>query len=285
MSTLITSTKKVYWGPFFITTEAMEELDKTLSSVEGKMKEFFLPNNYNEFKCTVRLSDRNDRMYEDTSIIKILKDEGLQSFEPIKLSVYIGSRPDNEFELKIESKNGEDISVSLGIKDINCKQEIIYVIDKWVAKYSQSYWLKIWEKFQISISLLIFFGIYSFFILIYSSSNPYAQNINIKANQLINSGITSQNINLAVELLLRKNFGIYSTKPIILNDKYVIWYPLIILIGLLVLAFKPKTIIGIGRNTVKMKLMLSWTKILMISIPTYFILPIIYEILKSVLLK
>jgi len=318
MGQIILANRKSIKGPWLLDNKSLSELAITLGKINDILEQenekailfeaeqrreqnkdkfisveqsiTYVRTNFSQFQTkrynVVLFSDNNKRL-EDKELLELLKDPKLDDINPNRLNIEI-DRGLSHFSLDINTKLFGELEVYIYTKDDIVTNEIRYELNQWIEIYSPKKVVQIWTNVVRPLAPYILF----FFIWIFGSmlgtmtttpKSNYDEVLKVEAAQLIKKGITSENSNKAIELLLKIQSGYtpidYKPIPItadvacknLLIDQHLLW----VFIGLIILSISPKTTIGIGKRKNKYNFYKAWIYIVLFSIPNLIILPMV----------
>jgi len=101
-------------------------------------------------------------------------------------------------------------------------------------------------------------------------------------NELLSEGINSENQFKATELLLKLNTNYFpdDVKPVSKFSSWAIRLAILSALVLLISHFKPKTTLGLGKNKMLLSYYKKYIKIIIVIIPSVFLLPYLIKLIK-----
>lgn len=300
MSKLFIPAEQEIKGPWLLSQIDFENLDKIIDTIFEKlmtalndeMSLYPEAYKYNKLKLkkSIILTSKNKTELLDNTLIGILKDQKLNDLQPDELFIEVGERYSGfVFLLSISPENDGALDYSVECINEEIKDEIKYVIDRWIEDLKPNKLSQIWSNTLPG--FLTFFGILWFIILLSglfdAPSDNFKKDLKIQADSLISNGIDINNQNEAIEIILKLQTE-YTPKNI--NDKRtlqpkVLKLLIISIFCFIVLIITPKTTIGLGKYKQKIKFYKFWNKFVLIIIPSLIILPQIINILNEVIFK
>lgn len=315
MGNLYRPAQNEIFGPWLLGTTELEELDKIVEFIDlsieksteeeitdlaklevekseypdietakKKIKEYRFSSKGNIKKVILISSD--EARLTDKTILGILKDPKAKNLKPKEISISIENRHSNQFNFKIERYFNGSVKYDLRCYDQNCEEDIKYKLDSWLEKHKPNKAKQFWSNFSFPISMVcLLITFFSLSQIYYNESPDFRSEYINEINKLISTGITTENETKALELLLKyeTNFMPDSFKPITkVNHTTVKFISLSFFIFLLSI-FKPKTTIGIGSHKSLLSFYKIYTKVVIVSLPTIFILPPLIDWIKSLI--
>lgn len=173
------------------------------------------------------------------------------------------------------------------IGDESVKLRCINIVDEWVNENRPSFLLRLWNSIH---SAVFFLGLFvAFFILATATSDtPHEttcqQELLDSAYEIIEQGVNEENVYLALQILLEKEFSdvSLSIQPKVPTVDFWIGFVCICVVTLVV-AFCPIAHIAIGIGKQKVKFWKGYIKILTYFIPTAIILPLLINFVSSII--
>ncbi len=300
MSRLYIPTEEKIKGPWLISQRDLENLDKRLDLIQKKLYIASLNNmqlkpeedllNEAVIEKKIIISSNNKSKLTDNSLLDVLKDQKLTNLNPFKLEIEIGKKySEFVFLLSVSNKNEGILEYAVECIDEKTKDEIKYEIDNWIEEIKPSKLKQFWSNYLSSSLILI--GIIYFMILFgnlfESPKSTYKEILKIKADSLINNGITNNNQNQAIDLILKLQSEYIPAK---INEKRNIQPKILKLLIISTLCFfvlfiAPKTTIGLGKNKQKLKFYKFWVKFVFIFIPSVIIIPFLFNLFYDWIVK
>lgn len=313
MSKLYIPSKKEIKGPWLLNRKQLEELNEILEFTkinlsesqrkeigdklkkrieDGEFKDLDDAVQYerkfftNEVKISVSFEDKNNKSLKGDSILDLLKDPHLQDFKPTLLKAEIEYGYSNKLELRVGKMYDGEFSFNLKAYDNDIEDEIKYKLESWSDDHKPSKASQIWLKYGFLIFMVstIIFSFTAGFI--YTIEEPNAIKIyNPQIKNLIETGITDQNQNEAIDLIL-KSISNYTPED---AERKEIFSPTAIKISgiaflLIILSLiKPRTTLGIGRNKLKLLLYKRYIQVVLVTLPIIFIVTPLFDAIKKIL--
>ncbi|MTI20395.1 hypothetical protein E1176_05115 [Fulvivirga sp. RKSG066] len=309
MAQLIIPTDNKIDGPWLLDSNALEQLSETLLTIEEKLEEAFEilavdsakssideyrrwnekvtleqaiaktkgSYRFSESEKYVEVISKEGKKIKDESIISLLKDPNIKDFKPAQLRIHIRKGP-SEFSLEVGSKYDGELETRAKIPEEGIMNDVNYEIGKWIDKHKPSMVLQKWSSWFGTIA---FFSVILLLILtgnlIEHKKDLYEEILSNEAAEMLINGISESESQRALEILIQKEFDYVPTDfnpDLEINSTIVdIW--LIALIALIILAIKPKTIVGLGKNAWKVKFFVKWIYIVFVFIPLSILLPLL----------
>jgi hypothetical protein len=304
MGQLLFPTDKSIKGPWLISKNDLEELDKIIGKIESQLeesldievRESILAKENNdispddikkkvesakkeyEFRKRVktfilRLSD-GTKLKEEVSLKGILKDNTVNGLKPVGLYIYMEYGYNNS--LKIDTNNfGNEFSYDLKCYDNNLRSEIEFELGKWIEKRMPNKILQFWTNWGVAFIPPVLGLIVLFIFLTFSNDySSYKETLVSESQALLKTGINSNNRDKAVELLLKIQTN-YTPDNFIPKEK--VKSPLVYKLDALILFFtiivfiRPKTTLELGRSKLKFRFYKIWIGFVTITIPSILI--------------
>jgi hypothetical protein len=222
----------------------------------------------------VALVFEDDRRLTDSSIKNLLKENSLRDLKPKELTVSI-RHGNNFFKLRISSSK-DNLRYEIDCYDLSDKDEIRYEIEKWIDSKSNWRVLSFWSSISglAVIILIIPLLIYTLDVF-FTSYTTYKSVAEGEMRAILKTGIDSTNLFRAVELGLHIQSG-FVPSNFVPKEQEKDPKDIKILVGLiflfLVFIFKPKSVIGIGKNKAVLDSRRIWIKIVTVTIPAALII-------------
>jgi hypothetical protein len=222
----------------------------------------------------------------DESITSLLKDNKLSEFSPrnLFLSITYGSR--NSFTMGLNTYSSEGgMHYEIECSSSEKAKDILYEINNWIEKNEPNKAMKVWNEYSSGFTFFSSIIIFITLLLAFTWDVDYKQSYKNDINQLIEKGITNQDQSKAMELLLKyiSEYRPLSAKPYRGFNKTFIEIICLFTLTLLVSIYKPKTIVGIGKKKSKLNFYIWYSKIVLVTIPTIFILTPLIDWIKEIL--
>lgn len=301
-------------GPWFIGKDELEELSPIIERINTKLhssleeeirivaskkfenekrksldeylKETQADYDYKNTKSEVTIYSKDGKHLIDNSIIGLLKDQNLHGFLSKSLYLNLEHGRHNSFSLEINTYWTHG-----GLKfEIKCANEetlkdIRYEIGSWIEKHEPNKAKQIWSDNYFSFILFgAFIMMFSFLASFTHFDADYKDIYKKEINKLIESGVTKENQDKATELIL-KYISDYKPKSseseIYIVNKIPFQIFLISTFIVLVSIFRPKTIIGLGKRKSRLEFYKVYTKLVLIILPTTFILMPLVDWMKE----
>jgi hypothetical protein len=309
MGHLIIPTEREIAGPWFLGNSELEELDDVFGFIDAEMIKAFdveieeeanemiksrttteLASTITRLKARsyirnakkVTLISKDEKRLIDNSLRGILKDSKIKDFKPKELRLEI-EHGNNELSIIIKKVFDDKLSYKVKCSSQDSQEEIRYKLDNLLEKHRPNKFKQIWTKYAYYIGLLSFiFILTSFSIYVLKDSTDVKSTYQNEINTLLKSGVTNDNQNKAIELLLKYSSD-YRPENIRNNsifDKSFYRMFSISIFVLLISIFHPKTVIGIGRDRNLQNFYRFYTAFVLFTIPSIFIIPPIIDFIK-----
>jgi hypothetical protein len=206
-----------------------------------------------------------DKTYATDSISTALKEQALINEEVTGLDIKFGSA-EILAEVSVD-KDYEKLLILTQPEREDASKELFVRLREWAIKYRAPIWQRLWKQLY-GMQWFILLGIIILSSILVPDSNKrimsYAKN---EAQKILSDGVEESEIKKAIELLL-----IIQSKysPNVEENNYPMWFKLLVWVGIIVsviLSFRPKLIIGIGKGNEKLKLWTRWLRFISITIP------------------
>lgn len=293
-------------GPWLLNQDDFESLDKVISQINSLLNQSWLNQieveiqkenknaseeeiaelieerkirtwgNQHVIKC--ELTSKDETKLNDETIFGLLKDKGLNQFNPNSFSVDIvhGSSNENNFSLKVSNFHRGQLQYDINCYDSSIKDHIQFEIDKWIDKRRPNKALQIWSNYGSFITfnfiiLILWLAFFSFS----TSYSTYQESLNSEMIELSKAGINETNRDIALELILKSKSGyVPADFERIEKPNNPLWIRLFAVAVFIWIAsiFRPKTIIGLGKQKWKLYLYNFWIKLVLITLPAVLIL-------------
>jgi hypothetical protein len=241
------------------------EVSKTLDSYS-----------YKRITKEISITSEDGTILKDETIKNLLKDISLNNLKPKKLNVVFQRGYNNRFTINITKTYHGELEYEIDCFDSNINDDIKYELDKWIDKLRPLKILQIWSNYGDFLAFISFFPLIAFFLLtILKFESSYSETLNKEASKILNEGIDSTNIDLAVELLLKYSSN-YRPKDFVPTEKqgdpeYFRLFILslyVFLIGII----RPRTTFGVAKRKFLYRFYKFWIKFVMITVPTALII-------------
>lgn len=262
--------------------EKSERSEETTESIIKKVKSSFLK----EIKRSFVLISKDNSRIIDNSIRDLLKDSKVKSFSPKELNISIEYGYKIRFTFEITKRYYGRLNYQSRCFDTDIQDEISYKIETWIDRNKPNKVKQFWNEFSFPIFML------TMLILIFSSTNiittviPSSKEVyQVQVDSLIKNGVTQENQNKAIELILKynSNYIPVNVKEITKYNTNAIKLSIMALIFSLIAYFNPKTTIGLGKQKKMLSFYKIYIKLILVTIPAIFIIPPIIEWLKGLI--
>lgn len=311
MGKLYNPSKRIFTGPWFLDIKALEELDEivefanekleisrneiieslALKDFEDKKREsledakaYVIKYSYDSIRKDITLISKDESKLKDNTIKELLVDPKIKNFSPKELSIDIEYGRTNKFSFNVKQRYDGELEYEVKSTKSEVEDEINYKLENWVDKYKPLNTQRLWLKFAFPIAM--FSGIICFILAIniFSVYKPNTQEIyKDKIEKIIKNGVNEENQTKAIDLLLKINSGYIPTniKEEIKINETAKRGAIIALVFFLIGVFKPKTIVGVGKDKNKLKLYKRYMKFILFVIPAIFLYPYIINLIKN----
>lgn len=256
---------------------------KTAKERKEKLKEFIEdpPYTLQRSKINVTLFLKNKGTYPTEKFSLALRDNALLDEVVTGFSVDMESA---DFRCRISTKSWSDeLHIDVSPENTTEAREIYVSLRNWAEKNSPPYWQLLWKKID-NINWYIWLCLVLIGAFIWSTTlSNSVTNAKQRARDLLDTGITQQNLTEAIELSLIIQTEYDPTTPPV-NKNIPSWLKILFWSGLILnilLSFRAKTLLGIGKGR---KLIINWkiwNKLVGITIPgllfTSFVWPLLVE--------
>jgi hypothetical protein len=309
MGQIIIPTEIKVNGPWLLDNKGLEELNNCICVIEMKLEEAFkiIVNRTAESKLEEykRYDDKMDlekakqkvsktypfeksekyallltkqgKKIKDDTVLSILKNSQINDFHPTELRVQIEKGP-CEFSLEISSRYDGELESRVKVSDDEIFNDINYEINKWIEKHKPNVAMQKWSSwfpwavFPIIVIVLLWTP-----SLLKSRADLYKSKLSQESFLLLKDGLNEQEATKAIEIILQQESGYipdtFQPDVSINNTIFNGW--LIVLLILIILLIKPKTVIGIGKNKWKVIFYRKWTYFVLVFVPLSIVFPII----------
>ncbi len=309
MAQLIIPTDRKIKGPWLIDPTFLESLDQTISIIDSKLEEAFntsleleAKEYFEEYKNVINeldleksktkvgefyrfkkseklvvITDKNGDKIRDESLVQLLKDRKLEHFEPTELHLQITKGP-CEFMLEISTKYFGDLKTRTKVPDDILFEDINYELNKWIEKNRPNMAMQTWSSWFPFAAFPILFLLFILTPFLFkSTSDIYKQNLKQQSHAILKDGLTDQEIKQAIQILLenQSNYVPNDFATTVRTNRTLLFTWGTMLITVLILLIKPRTVIGLGRNKWKVSFYRKWTYFVLVFIPVSFVFPIL----------
>ncbi len=288
-------------GPWLLSFSSLKELNIVIEEISEKLKCAIDEDYKNEpekfhnskpsFDDKIVLTDKNKSTLSDETLEGILRDQRLKDFKPTELNVELGkSYTGYSVRLSVSQRFEHDLEYEIICNNIRFKEEIKYEIDNWVEDNKPDKASQIWASYGFTLSLYLFGALWVLLLSSILIKSPKDIEKTIRKNQaieILNKGVDNENLHLAVELILKNqvDYTPQNTVSKVTIRQSVLKILVVSILCILLLLVNPKTTIGVGRNVKKLKFIIFWKRLVLISIPTTIFIPIILTLIKSFILN
>lgn len=309
MGQIIIPTDKNFKGPWFLDVTALEELHECLTLIQHRFDEAYnislektaeykiddyrrwqkditieqatekLRNSYPFDKSEIYalMLTKEGKKIKDDTLLHLLKDSKINDFSPEELIIQMEKGP-YRFSLEISTRFEGEFSTRIKVPDDVVFNDINYEITKWVDKYKPNIVLQKWASWFPILAFILLIQLFLIPLLFLKDrSDLYQTQLAQEGINLLKDSLTTQETTKAIEIILQKESGYVPpdfNPSIGFNDTIRnIW-----IIGgiiLVILAISPKSIIGIGKNTWKVKFYKKWAYFVLFFIPLSIAIPIL----------
>lgn len=290
-----------YGGPWLITKEQLIELDSIINETwdtyqlllntevngdkdlteeqrEKNIKDYLSKAVYGRFNTyNITITLKNQKVKKYNKLIDALKDLDLNQEEVICLKITLSSLNNNLFFEISRENSDQNLRANVNSDSIKIKEDICFKLDNWINKVKPKKYIELWCKFK-GLHWVFIYGIIYIYITIWTSSHSYKSIIKEEAYKLLNSGINENNVEKAVELLLKLNSNWMPLDYNINYTSFFIYLLIIIFLGISI-SFAPKTTFDIGLGKRKINIWKTWINFATIFLPFTILIPIFINIL------
>jgi hypothetical protein len=309
MGQLIIPTERKVEGPWLIDTASIESLDHTLTLIDQKLEDAFIKlvertaeERLSEFqerdkdmdiekakekiknshafegrkKLAIVSGKAGDKIKDDTLLL-LLKDRKIENFEPIELYVLIVKGP-CEFTLEISAKYFGELETRTKVSDDTIFSDINYELSKWIEKHKPSIAMQKWSNWFPWASVpgvCILIMMLSF--LSKNRTDMYKSILKQQSHEILKDSLSNEELRRAIQILLEDSSGYVPEKfnPNLSPNTTLVTIWFILLIALIVLNIKPRTVIGMGKNKWKVAFYKKWAYFVLVFLPLSIIFPIL----------
>jgi hypothetical protein len=169
--------------------------------------------------------------------------------------------------------------------DQETENQIRYEIDKWIDVHQPKKILQLWSNHSEFVRFILgATALISLLMLFPTSAGSYQEEVKRRTHDLLKKGITKDNQDQAMELILAYESKYTPDKFVAttVEDKELKGRVFIISAVLFLLSsIRPKTTIGLGRKRKALRFYLLWWKFVIVTIPVTFIVNPVIEFIKS----
>jgi hypothetical protein len=193
-----------------------------------------------------------------------------------------------EIKCKLDLEEDNGLSISITPEDCVESQNLFLDIYEWAIGHRAAYWQRLWGRianrgFVPYLGTFILLGII-FLVMNFTQDNSDILKAQTTAQELIDKGIDNSNIAEAVRLLLQMQVVGQTT------IEFPNWFRVILIICTiigLVIPFRPRVVLGIGRGQSYLRLWKLWLTAVGITLPSFaiynFVLPPIIDFIKQII--
>ncbi|MDD7793708.1 hypothetical protein [Clostridium sp. 'White wine YQ'] len=293
-------------GPLLIDEKKindLEELEKSILEILNleyeKLYEITLKNYCDEFKVetipddisktilriyssTLRIEheilakDKSGNLFKFQSIVALIRSSELSDkrIVGIKMHYRMG---ENSVTIEISDTSGTNFSANLGIQDDIVRNEVTYYITKFTNQFYKIKLLRFWKEATFFIWPILLFLILGMFSILGSQDSGIKDAIKQKMISTIEKGVTQENINESVQLIMEYESSY--PKDIEIQQNGHLKTEIIIILTLMavsvMLSIHPKTVIGVGKGKDVINRWKIYTNLLFITVPGIILTDII----------
>ena len=286
-------------GPWLLSREVLLSLDSALDEEwerisarrealvaehQSEASDRYLPYELKRSSKGVTLTLKSGAEFVSDSFAQALRDPSIASEVPVGFSASLEAA-DVRFKLSTSRWN-DALQLTATPSDNREAQEALVLLSQWMRDHCAPLWQRIWSRLSglqwFAWWLLLFVAL----SVIGAQSSPGERLARARARDLIDAGINSANINEAVQLMLSLQMDYYPNAGKVMVPQ---WVGVTILGGLavsIVLSFRPRIVLGIGRGEQIIRRWRVWLRIIGVVVPTFLFSgvagPALIDILKSV---
>ncbi len=268
-------------------SKAQERFDSGgFDSLEDAMPEDWENSIFDKEKEEITLISRDDSKLTDSSLRNILIDSKIKSFSPQELNIVIQNGYRNEFHLRVSRRFDGDLKFKIKCFDQEIESHINYQLENWLDDIKPNRILQFWNKFYFVFVIASIFLCSIALTEIYDVETPNLINVyKDQIEKLLTDGIDDSNRDKATELILKLNSNYYpeNIKSIERISTAAIRFAVLFFILIFISYFRPRTIIGLGKHKSKLNFYKKYFNFILISIPSIFFLPYIYDIIRKLM--
>lgn len=292
-------------GIWLMNEDALNSLEKMawdvfnyLSEVQAKMKD--------------TISDKSTDKYEYEYLIKYTKEPKISVYFSDKTKIDGSSFKELFDVLDVRQKVPKEIVISMCCLDINVnltlssgdssnffrydvverstepkytesKNIVIGKIENWIDENKPDLLLKVWYSLAqwTPICVLLWLLLIAVSVAVYSTTkNSYFDFYETEIAEIVNTGITDDNRDRVIELILLKQYDYVPEEWMQQNSKVddrIIYVSLLGILACIFISICPKSNFAIGKGKKKVKFWNSYRKIVFVLIPTSFIIPVLLD--------
>lgn len=235
---------------------------------------------------TINIISKDKSRLTGTSLRKLITNPRIEQFEPVFLSIDIEYGRTNLFQMSFSKSSFTGLQFKLDCYEPSIQDDLRYEVQGWIEENKPNKGSQLWLKFS---SLIFIFSLIFVWLIIYIASQPQeVSSLDIyqkEITSLIEEGVNETNNDRVLELLLLLNINHvpeeYEIKPIYNYGllRMAVLGLIVVLLGI----YPPKTTIGVGKDKNKIFYYRWYIRIVLISVPTLFILTPMIDWIRSLL--
>lgn len=319
MASLIYSTELVLNEPWLVDRSALEELDKIIDDCWGNLlarQEEFVEKKAQEMLAMyygnlsaderepqlaklrkerkqgaaysqqkkVVLALGEGKVFEANSILEVLKEPALNSELPKSFTVRLKTT-EADVHFSIEGGFGSRLRIQVSPEQDELSKRTFVELREWAFKHRIPWWQRAWYKLGSFYWALWFFAVVVSALIVSSTGDAAVRAARIEAHQLLNEGLSSENLLKAIELLLRIESRYV---PEVSATQTPLWFNLLLYVGfatVVVISIRPKIVIGIGMGAARIEAWRRWAKFVYVALPALFFSTFLLPYLQNILSK
>lgn len=258
-----------------------EEIGKDPLSIEtlknkirDRIKGSYLYNK-NSRKLTVNMA--SGQKFQVSSFKELMEDPASQNHMPNKFSLNMRSET---IDCDVEMEDNQ-IFIRVSPEQVQEASTIFLKFDQWTHRFIYPRWLYWWRQFR-GFHFLVILNIV-LFVAIWGIVNPGNKEFKIEVNQLLEDGLSEEEIPRALELLLISKSGQTSKNKSIQIKP---WYKTFLIVSLAVAIignFPPTSRIAIGKGIISIQRQKKWLKFISVVLPSFIAMGILASAFGSAL--
>ncbi len=259
-----------------ITNPSDDHYQNVLSDIKSRYP-------YSETEDSVTLVSGDEKRLHGRNLTEVLKDGKLSDFKPEQLVIEI-KRGHSRFQMLVERQFKGYLEIKTPIADEDLLSDVKYEFNKWAERHKPNFMKQLWSGLFPDLAYMILLFVFAAFASLWLMSiddreDQYRDELSAKMDEVAIGGVSDQEINLALELILKAESGVvpkgYKPTRAEKDTPQGGYSYLILFISVIVaLAITPKTTIGVGKNRSIASFYRKWNYVVLVFVPSSILLPI-----------
>jgi hypothetical protein len=260
-----------------IATVESENSKEALSKSEKakKITEASKRNSFDKREKKITLISADGKRLLGKSIREILKDSSLDTFNPKEFHLFIEYGNSNNVKLEIPANDNGELRLDINCFDISKSNDIRLDLNNWLGTIKPPNRVKLWSDWAGLMIILLLFPLLILSIGAFSSDySTYESVLSKESNDLLKQGINENNVNKAVEIILKKQTKFVPSdfvgQKIEKDPNNLRWFFITLFIFTVAL-LRPVTTIGLGKKKWKLDFYKIWIPFVTYTVPVTLI--------------